>query len=109
VNKAKPVFFALFSLLIAASCSRKLEVPTDRVVVRCAVVGGMTMIGLWPQIAQKFEAQTGYRAEVVATGSRLVLDAAMRAGKVDFLTMHSGDITTDSTDKPMAPGRSFFQ
>ncbi len=55
----------------------------------------MTMTGLWQQIATMFTADTGYRVEVVATGPRPVLDAAMRAGKVDLLTMHSGDITTD--------------
>ena len=31
----------------------------------------------------------------MATGPRPDLDEAMRAGKVDLLTMHSGDITTD--------------
>lgn len=64
-------------------------------VVRCAVIGGMTMTGLWPAIAQMFEAQTGYHVVVVATGERPLLDKAIRAGKVDLLTMHSGDITTD--------------
>ena len=64
-------------------------------VVRCAVIGGMTMTGLWPEISQMFEAQTGYHVEVVVTGPRPLLDTAMRAGKVDLLTMHSGDITTD--------------
>jgi tungstate transport system substrate-binding protein len=42
-----------------------------------------------------FEAQTGYHVEVVVTGVRPVLDKAIRAGQVDLLTMHSGDITTD--------------
>ena len=55
----------------------------------------MTMTGLWPQIATKFETETGYKIEVIATGPRPVLDKVMRAGKVDLLTMHSGDITTD--------------
>src|SRR6516164_3174426 len=64
-------------------------------VVRCAVIGGMTMTGLWPEIAKMFEAQTGYKVEVTATGPRPDLDNVMRAGKVDLLTMHSGDITTD--------------
>lgn len=64
-------------------------------VVRCAVIGGMTMTGLWPEISKMFEAQTGYHVEVVVTGPRPLLDIAMRAGKVDLLTMHSGDITTD--------------
>ncbi len=64
-------------------------------VVRCAVIGGMTMTGLWPEISKMFEAQTGYQVEVIVTGERPLLDQAIRAGKVDFLTMHSGDITTD--------------
>jgi tungstate transport system substrate-binding protein len=55
----------------------------------------MTMTGLWPEIAKMFEAKSGYRTEVVVTGPRPELDMAMRAGKVDLLTMHSGDITTD--------------
>jgi len=53
------------------------------------------MSGLWPEIARRFEAQTGYRVEVVATGPRPILDEAMRKGEADLLTMHSGDITTD--------------
>jgi tungstate transport system substrate-binding protein len=82
-------------ILFVGSCSRSLETPADTHIVRCAVIGGMTMTGLWQELAKMFEAQTGYRVEVVATGPRPILDAAMRAGKVDLLTMHSGDITTD--------------
>jgi tungstate transport system substrate-binding protein len=87
--------FALIALLLTASCSREVEAPADNHVVRCAIIGGMTMTGLWPEIAKMFEAQSGYRVEVVATGPRPELDKVMRAGKVDLLTMHSGDITTD--------------
>ena len=82
-------------LLLTLSCSRRTAAPADPKLVRCAVIGGMTMTGLWPQIAQMFTAKTGYRVEVVATGPRPILDTAMRAGKADLLTMHSGDITTD--------------
>jgi len=81
--------------LFAVSCNRQSEAPPDDRVIRCAVIGGMTMTGLWQQITQMFEARTGYHIEVVVTGPRPILDAAMRAGKVDLLTMHSGDITTD--------------
>ena len=69
--------------------------PSDNRVVRCAVIGGMTMTGLWPEIVKLFEADTGYRCELVATGPRPGLAEAFRAGKADLLTMHSGDITTD--------------
>ena len=70
------------------------HVPRDRV-VRCAVIGGMTMTGMWEAVSKMFEAKTGYHVEVIATGERPLLDQAIRAGKVDLLTMHSGDITTD--------------
>ena len=94
----KNKFFILiaFGLLpFIASCSPKTETKTDNHIVRCAVIGGMTMTGLWPAISKMFEAETGYRIEVVATGPRPDLDKVMRAGQVDLLTMHSGDITTD--------------
>ena len=93
--KNHKTWLVLFLALLAISCNRKSETPVDNHVVRCAVIGGMTMTGLWQQIAQMFEARTGYRIEVVVTGPRPILDAAMRAGRVDLLTMHSGDITTD--------------
>jgi tungstate transport system substrate-binding protein len=92
-------FFLIGPVLLAGlftiSCNRKSPAPADPHVVRCAVIGGMTMTGLWPQLAKMFEAQTGYKAQVIVTGPRPILDQAMRAGRVDFLTMHSGDITTD--------------
>jgi tungstate transport system substrate-binding protein len=93
---ARPAFLALVSaLLLSSSCTPKAESPADPHVVRCAVIGGMTMTGLWQAVAKMFEDQTGYRVEVVATGPRPDLDKVMREGKVDLLTMHSGDITTD--------------
>jgi len=82
-------------LLLTVSCGGKVEPPTDAHVVRCAVIGGMTMTGLWPEIVKMFEAESGYHVELVVTGPRPDLDKAMREGKVDLLTMHSGDITTD--------------
>jgi tungstate transport system substrate-binding protein len=88
-------FFVLLALLLPTACGRKAETPADPHLVRCAVIGGMTMTGLWPELTRMFEAQTGYRTELVVTGPRPELDKAMRAGQVDLLTMHSGDITTD--------------
>lgn len=95
MKTCKPIV-ALTLVLLAVSCNRHNESGNrDNHVIRCAVIGGMTMTGLWQQITKLFEAKTGYRIEVVVTGPRPVLNAAMRAGKVDLLTMHSGDITTD--------------
>jgi tungstate transport system substrate-binding protein len=63
--------------------------------VRVAVIGGMTMTPLWGEIQQKFEAETEIPIEVVVTGEKPALAHAMREGKVDFLTMHSSDATTN--------------
>ena len=95
MNHSQLACACLLLLLVTTSCHRKPETLTDDRLVRCAIIGGMTMTGLWPEIAKRFEADTGYKTEVVATGPRPELDKAMRAGKVDLLTMHSGDITTD--------------
>lgn len=96
ISKSKLLFRAsLCFALLAASCGHRTEGPADPRTIRCAVIGGMTMTGLWPEIAKMFEEQTGYKVEVVATGPRPDLDKVMREGKVDLLTMHSGDITTD--------------
>jgi tungstate transport system substrate-binding protein len=83
----------LFASLVSAQTPPAK--PASPAVIRCAVIGGMTMTGLWQAVAKMFEAETGYQLELVVTGQRPVLDEALRAGKVDLLTMHSGDITTD--------------
>ncbi|MBN1142635.1 MAG: substrate-binding domain-containing protein [Deltaproteobacteria bacterium] len=63
--------------------------------LRVAVIGGMTMTPLWGEIEKLFLAETGIRMEVVATGPKPSLARAMKEGKVDFLTMHSSDQTTN--------------
>ena len=94
-------YYRLVALLIAISMScvscRSLNShsTTEQGVVRVAVIGGMTMTGLWQDISLMFEKDTGYSIELVVTGQREGLANALREGKVDLLTMHSGDITTD--------------
>jgi tungstate transport system substrate-binding protein len=82
-------------LAIALRHRAASQSPSDKRVVRCAVIGGMTMTGLWPQIVKLFEAESGYRCQLVVTGPRPEITEVFRAGKADLLTMHSGDITTD--------------
>jgi tungstate transport system substrate-binding protein len=82
-------------LCLALVWPKAVQKRSDNHVVHCAVIGGMTMTGLWPEISKMFEDETGYHVEVVATGERPILDKAIRSGQVDLLTMHSGDITTD--------------
>jgi tungstate transport system substrate-binding protein len=93
--KTKISLLFVFALAVTLAIEFHARQAARHHVVRCAVIGGMTMTGLWPEISKMFEAQTGYHVEVVATGERPLLDKAIRAGKVDLLTMHSGDITTD--------------
>ncbi len=64
-------------------------------VVKAAVIGGMTMTGMWQKVSEMFEAKTGIKVEVVATGPRAVIETPFKQGEADLLTMHSGDITTD--------------
>jgi tungstate transport system substrate-binding protein len=87
----------LLVVLLGSGCHKHSagETPPVRPVVRCAVIGGMTMTGLWPEVVKRFEAETGYRCELAATGPRPEIAEVFRAGKADLLTMHSGDITTD--------------
>ncbi len=81
-------------LLAAAAASLPGAAGKSRE-IRAAVIGGMTMTRLWQEIVLRFEVHTGRTVRTVITGQRPALAEAMRAGKVDLLTMHSGDITTD--------------
>ena len=84
------VFVALLGFLI----SRPPKLP-ERKVIRVAVIGGMTMTGMWQALTAEFEAETNYKVEVVATGPKQILAEAFRKGEADLLTMHSSDTTTD--------------
>src|SRR5262245_10735361 len=67
-------YAALLALVSPCSCDQKHKATGDNRVVRCAVIGGMSMTGLWPEIAKMFEAETGYQTELVVTGPRPELD-----------------------------------
>ena len=81
--------------LAVTGCGKATFQETPKGTVRVAVIGGMTMTGMWQEVSKMFEARTGYKVELVKTGQRPVLATAFRAGQVDLLTMHSGDITTN--------------
>jgi tungstate transport system substrate-binding protein len=82
-------------VLAASGCGTAVLQDTPKGTVRVAVIGGMTMTGMWQEVSKMFEAQTGYKVEVVKTGQRPLLATVFRAGRADLLTMHSGDITTN--------------
>jgi tungstate transport system substrate-binding protein len=98
----KKMLMSLFLLfLFSASSSagqqdRASKTVCDEHIVRAAVIGGMSVTtDLFAEIVKMFEADTGYKVEIVAAGPRPGLSVAMQEGKVDLLTMHSGDITTN--------------
>lgn len=89
------VLCVFFSCSAFAGESVGREAQTGRKVVRVAVIGGMSVTtDLWREISRMFEADSGYKVDVVAAGPKHGLADAMRQGRVDLLTMHSSDSTT---------------
>jgi tungstate transport system substrate-binding protein len=87
--------FLVLALLAVVSC-RKTPAPLEPQPVRVAVIGGMvTTTGLWQAVSARFEKATGIKVQLVITGQREICADYLRNGKVDLLTMHSGDITTN--------------
>ncbi len=78
-----------------AGCSQKTTTADTKPVIRVAVIGGMTMTGFWQELAAKFEADTGWKTQLVITGPKTVISEPFKRGEVDVLTMHSSDQTTD--------------
>lgn len=64
--------------------------------LRVAVIGGMTMSGMWQSVAESFEKTTHIPIEIVVTGDKQELDSYCRShDDVDLVTMHSSDTITD--------------
>jgi len=82
-------FLVIFLLL--AACHPASSQPGP---VRVAVIGGMVMTGLWHQIAEQFEKDTGCAVEVVVTGPKEIIAPAFRKGGIDLITFHSSDEAT---------------
>lgn len=99
MKKILGVLFLLGLAMLDASAAETAVPATntsDKRIIRAAVIGGMSVTtDLFAEIAKMFEADTGYKVEIVAAGPRPGLSRAMQEGKVDILTMHSGDITTN--------------
>ena len=55
----------------------------------------MVKSGLWPALAKRFKAETGYRAELAVSGNREVLAEAFQAGKLDLVAIHGGDAASN--------------
>lgn len=63
--------------------------------VRVAVIGGMTLGGMWPALAEKFTKDTGWPVELVTSGPKAVLAEALEGGSVDLVTLHASDEATE--------------
>ena len=70
--------------------------------VRVAVIGGMTLGGMWPELAEKFTKETGWPVELVATGPKAVLAQALKGGLVDLVTLHASDEATEMVANGLA-------
>lgn len=69
--------------------------PSARSPVRVAVIGGMTLSGMWRELSVRFEKDTGWHVDTVATGPKAVLAEVFKKGGADLLTMHAGDEAAD--------------
>jgi len=82
----------LLLLMSLGACERSAETPAPQPqTVRCAVIGGMVDTELFVKVGERFHADTGDSVEIVATGPKGTVAAAVRDGKADLVTMHSSD------------------
>lgn len=63
--------------------------------LRVAVIGGMTMSGLWEEVSKAFEKKYGIKTELVITGNKSVLKEYCLDKPVDLITMHSSDTVSN--------------
>lgn len=86
----------LVALVLSAACNRPSAdrgpvAKTAPQTVRCAVIGGLADTGLWQEISQRFETETGHHVEIVARGpKREIVDDFVR-DKCHLIAMHSSD------------------
>jgi tungstate transport system substrate-binding protein len=81
-------------LLLGLPCLSGAE-PATKPAVRVAVIGGMTLGGMWPELAERFTKETGWPVELVTTGPKAVLAEALKGGTVDLVTLHASDEATE--------------
>jgi tungstate transport system substrate-binding protein len=64
--------------------------PTGRT-IRVAVIGGMVETGMWQELAERYEHDSGNKVVLAATGPKPQVAAAFRKGGIDLLTFHASD------------------
>ncbi|MDD3591233.1 MAG: substrate-binding domain-containing protein [Sulfurovum sp.] len=81
-----------------------VHLHADAKPLRVAVIGGITMSGLWEEISAAFEKKYGIPTELVVTGPKGVLNAYAQKHPVDFITMHSSDTISNLASSGMIEG-----
>ncbi|MBC8106313.1 MAG: substrate-binding domain-containing protein [Anaerolineae bacterium] len=85
----RAIFTAI--LVLTLSSISHAQATTQPTIVRCAVINGMMDTDFWPQVAARFEKQTGIKIQTVAFGEKQTIDRSFRDGGIDLITMHSSD------------------
>lgn len=80
----KPRWMLWLALLLMAGAQ---AAPT----VRVAVVGGLTLSGVWPGLASKASAATGLNIDTVAAAPKEGVVPAFSRGDADLLLIHGSD------------------
>jgi tungstate transport system substrate-binding protein len=87
-----------FTLLFA------LQLHAETKPLRVAVIGGITMSGLWEEISSAFEKKYGIKTELVVSGPKGVLSGYAQKHPVDLMTMHSSDTISNLASSGMIEG-----
>lgn len=59
--------------------------------IRCAVVGGLADTGLWQELGERFEKQTGHRIEVTARAPKREIAESFVKDKCHLIAIHASD------------------
>ena len=97
MNMRLPFIAGLLCPLMSLTADTAKKEP-----VRVAVIGGMTLGGMWPELAEKFTKETGWPVQLVTTGPKAVLAQALKRGSVDLVTLHASDEATEMVANGLA-------
>jgi tungstate transport system substrate-binding protein len=86
------IWATVLLLSLFAACSRPASAPQAAPqTVRCAVVGGLADTGLWQEISQRFEAETGHHVEIVARGPKREIAVDFVRDECHIIAVHACD------------------
>jgi tungstate transport system substrate-binding protein len=80
-------------LILALTSAQAAPPPKTPTTVRVAVVGGLVLCGVWPELAARAEKATGLHVETVAAAPKEGVVPPFRRGEADLLLIHGSDET----------------